>query len=156
MVIDDDGVDGMARVPHALERVEIGYSAIYRLKVRTVGLLHPNGVDERIGLQVELVYVMAVAHGQRETVGVDLPVDEYRIGAVGARGRNCKGVGQRGYRPHQFVVGINGVVERAVDRRAGRHDKCGHHKGQVACSLQRTQAGACRVRASVGHGKQYR
>lgn len=138
LVVDDNGVEGVARVADALQGVEISHPTIHRLEVRFVGLLHPNGVDERIDLQIQLVDVVPIAHRQREAVGVDLMVDEHRVVAIGTRGGNGERIGQRADGPHELVVGVDGVVQRTVDRRASRQGQAHEQQEHAAPCLQPT------------------
>ena len=115
VVMNDHRVDGVARVCHVGDGVEIVHSAVHRFKVWGVGLLHLYGVEEVVGLHYEHVLRPVVAHGQREGVGVLLLVDEHGVGVAAYHRGDGKHVGQRRHGPTKHVFGVDGVVERTVD-----------------------------------------
>ena len=120
VVMYNHRVYGVTRVCHVGDGVKIVYSAVHRLKVWGVGLLHLDGVEEGVGLHNEYVLWPVVAHGQREGVGVHLLVDYHGVGAVASHAGDGECVGQCRHCPAQHVFAVDGVVERAVDGRACR------------------------------------
>ena len=80
-----------------------------------VGFLYTDGVEEVIGLEDQHILVSVIADGQGKRVGVDLLVDEHRVSAVARTRGNGKRVGQRPHRSTEDIVGVDGVVERALD-----------------------------------------
>ena len=125
-MVDDDGIDGIVRAAHAGDSVEIIEPAIHRFEMGLISLLYPNGVEQGIGLHEEDIHILSIADGERETIGVDLLIDDDGIETILPRGRDGERIGQRGHPAHELIIGIDCVVQRAIYARTGSHQR--HHK----------------------------
>jgi len=72
---DSDGIDGMMGIVYTCDGVEYRGVAVYRFKVRLVGLGYFHRVDggcgESFSFEEKNVFSIFIAHGQLKTVRVD-------------------------------------------------------------------------------------
>lgn len=119
-IVDDYGVDGVMGGRDLLDCVKERGAAVDRFKMRSVVLVHSDRVyalDARCApyLKIECVLRALETDGQKETVCVDLLVDDHRVIAVLYVRRNCQCVREGRDVTCQQVFGMDHVVHRTVD-----------------------------------------